>query len=194
MTLHIPTVTEEDLRAFHLSHFAGSALPATLITEAEHQAFPEDEDDGLGYYADGVKRTLTDEQIAMFRHSEIETLLRERRLRLEAEAETEEEGEIDEEGVREASPQMSSTTASTTIPLASVRSEKAPLPSKPTPKEPVLKKQTPREARKAKHAKLQRQMQQRQERQQQSPDDFTPNRTAREQDEVKQDDVELDYG
>jgi hypothetical protein len=33
----------------------------------------------LGYYADGVKRTLTDEQIAMFRHSEIQTLLRERR-------------------------------------------------------------------------------------------------------------------
>lgn len=36
----------------------------------------EDEDDGLGYYPDGVKRTLTDDQIAMFRHSEIQTLLR----------------------------------------------------------------------------------------------------------------------
>ncbi len=36
-----------------------------------------EEDDGLGYYADGVKRTLTDEQIAMFRHSELETLRRE---------------------------------------------------------------------------------------------------------------------
>lgn len=39
-----------------------------------------DDDDGLGYYADGIKRTLTDEQIAMFRHSEIQSLLRERRL------------------------------------------------------------------------------------------------------------------
>ena len=38
----------------------------------------EDEDD-LGCYADGVKRTLTDEQIAIFRHSEIQSLLREKR-------------------------------------------------------------------------------------------------------------------
>lgn len=44
------------------------------------------DDDGLGYYPDGVKRTLTDEQIAMFRHSEIQTLLRERRRRDNAES------------------------------------------------------------------------------------------------------------
>ncbi len=37
------------------------------------------EEDSLGYYPDGAKRTLTDEQIAIFRHSEMETLLRERR-------------------------------------------------------------------------------------------------------------------
>ena len=34
-----------------------------------------DEDD-LGYYTDGMKRTLTDDQIAMFRHSEVQSLLR----------------------------------------------------------------------------------------------------------------------
>lgn len=39
--------------------------------------------DGLGYYPDGVKRTLTDEQIAMFRHSEIYGLLRERQVKQE---------------------------------------------------------------------------------------------------------------
>ena len=44
----------------------------------------EVEDDGLGYYEDGVKRTLTDEQIAIFRHSEIQALLRERRHAQEA--------------------------------------------------------------------------------------------------------------
>jgi len=38
-----------------------------------------DEDDELGYYNDGAKRTLTDEQIAMFKHSEIQSLLRARR-------------------------------------------------------------------------------------------------------------------
>jgi hypothetical protein len=37
----------------------------------------------LGYYADGTKRTLTDEQIAMFRHSEIHAMLRKRRLQKE---------------------------------------------------------------------------------------------------------------
>jgi hypothetical protein len=41
-----------------------------------------DEQD-LGYYPNGVKRTLTDDQIAMFRHSEIQTHLRQRRLRRE---------------------------------------------------------------------------------------------------------------
>lgn len=34
------------------------------------------EDDNLGYYPDGVKRTLTDEQIEIFRHSELEALRR----------------------------------------------------------------------------------------------------------------------
>ena len=38
-----------------------------------------DGQDTLGYYPDGVKRTLTDAQIAMFRHSEIEALRREQR-------------------------------------------------------------------------------------------------------------------
>ena len=42
-----------------------------------------EEDDGLGYYPDGVKRTLTDEQIAMFRHSEIYAIVRQRQLRME---------------------------------------------------------------------------------------------------------------
>ena len=41
------------------------------------------EGDDLGYYPDGVKRTLTDDQIAMFRHSEIYAILRERQVRKE---------------------------------------------------------------------------------------------------------------
>ena len=52
------------------------------------------EDDDLGYYPDGVKRTLTDDQIAMFRHSEIYSILRERQVRKEnLEAEGGEESE-----------------------------------------------------------------------------------------------------
>ena len=41
------------------------------------------EEDDLGYYHDGTKRTLTDDQIAMFRHSEIYAILRDRQVRKE---------------------------------------------------------------------------------------------------------------
>ncbi|KAI9687249.1 MAG: hypothetical protein M1822_002292 [Bathelium mastoideum] len=72
----------DDLRAFHLSHY-GRPLPAESLaanpTSYLAESFDDEDDDGLGYYPDGVKRTLTDEQIAIFRHTEIQTLLRERR-------------------------------------------------------------------------------------------------------------------
>jgi hypothetical protein len=48
-------------------------------------------DDGLGWYSDGVKRTLTDEQIAMFRHTEFEQLMRKRRLQDDEEDEVEDD-------------------------------------------------------------------------------------------------------
>ncbi|KUI58148.1 hypothetical protein VP1G_05435 [Cytospora mali] len=86
---------EADLFSFHQAHFGHStvALFATDFLDPkkaqQHQDYqPEgdeytyyeeeeyEDDDGLGYYPDGVKRTLTDEQIAMFRHSEIQTLLK----------------------------------------------------------------------------------------------------------------------
>jgi len=58
-----------------VNHFAEQ-----FLGPVEEEEYAEDtEDDGLGYYEDGVKRTLTDEQIAIFRHSEIEALLRDRR-------------------------------------------------------------------------------------------------------------------
>jgi hypothetical protein len=47
------------------------------------EEYYDEADDGLGYYPDGTKRTLTDEQIAMFRHSEIQAILRKRRLQKE---------------------------------------------------------------------------------------------------------------
>ncbi|KAG9532497.1 hypothetical protein KCU93_g972, partial [Aureobasidium melanogenum] len=82
--LHIPTVTEDDLRLFHDKHFSGLSSEPSNRHQDAHVDLEEDFDhDGLGYYSDGVKRTLTDDQIAMFRHSEIQTLLRERRRRRE---------------------------------------------------------------------------------------------------------------
>ena len=68
---------QDDLHVFRTRHFQD--VP-------EHHSsydFDEEEDDGLGYYPDGVKRTLTDDQVAMFRHSEIYAILRERLVRKE---------------------------------------------------------------------------------------------------------------
>lgn len=80
---------KEDLYAFHSRIFGAKAtsnLPSSLIVNASevNKDGVEDEDD-LGYYPDGVKRTLTDDQIAMFRCSEIYALLRERQLKREKE-------------------------------------------------------------------------------------------------------------
>ena len=73
---------QEDLLVFHArvygKPFTGilaDPKSPSFVTDEEHA----DEDDGLGYYDDGAKRTLTDEQIAIFRHSEIQFLLRARR-------------------------------------------------------------------------------------------------------------------
>ncbi|EOO00712.1 hypothetical protein UCRPA7_3648 [Phaeoacremonium minimum UCRPA7] len=89
--LQVPEISQTDLYSFHEAHFSHDALnhfKAQFFTqpgvhEAQEEAadqdyeyLEEEDDDGLGYYDDGVKRTLTDEQIAMFRHSEIEALRR----------------------------------------------------------------------------------------------------------------------
>jgi hypothetical protein len=79
------------------THFLGSVdtAEAGICNDAEYE-----DNDGLGYYEDGVKRTITDEQIAMFRHSEIQALLKERRHAEEAKSlngashSEEDEGEI----------------------------------------------------------------------------------------------------
>ncbi|KAK0259901.1 hypothetical protein LTR91_000513 [Friedmanniomyces endolithicus] len=69
---------------FQYSHYGDHTKPENWFVDAEtalqYGSTLTSEEDGLGYYADGTKRTLTDEQVAMFRHSEIEHLLRERRL------------------------------------------------------------------------------------------------------------------
>ena len=58
---------------------AAAAAAANIVAAAEAEV----EDHGLGYYADGVKRTLSDESIAVMRHSEIMSILAERRQRFE---------------------------------------------------------------------------------------------------------------
>ncbi|KAH7319324.1 hypothetical protein BKA65DRAFT_99501 [Rhexocercosporidium sp. MPI-PUGE-AT-0058] len=75
-------ISQDDLSSFHATHFSTSSVShfsEHFLGPVEEAYYEEEADDGLGYYEDGVKRTLTDEQIAIFRHSEIEALLRERR-------------------------------------------------------------------------------------------------------------------
>ncbi|WPH02491.1 Hypothetical protein R9X50_00535600 [Acrodontium crateriforme] len=81
----IPTITEDDLLAFRISHFGDATKPINWFVDAETAINfvldeQEEEEDDLGHYEDGVKRTLTDEQIAIFRHSEEQELVRLERL------------------------------------------------------------------------------------------------------------------
>ncbi|KAF9774393.1 hypothetical protein IL306_007611 [Fusarium sp. DS 682] len=82
-------LSKDDLFAFHEAHFSHAALASFgsefIDSPSEYQTQDdtvdgtwEEEDDGLGYYPDGVKRTLTDAQIEIFRHSELETLRKEK--------------------------------------------------------------------------------------------------------------------
>lgn len=82
-------VMQSTLLQFHGSHFRGQPLPSLThptLGFASTDGLQEIKNterinDVLGHYADGFKRTLTDEQIAIFRHTEIQELLRERRQR-----------------------------------------------------------------------------------------------------------------
>ncbi|KIX98705.1 uncharacterized protein Z520_05165 [Fonsecaea multimorphosa CBS 102226] len=100
------------LRAFHAAHFSGQPIPDLVScprnpvtqTESSHDVDiggdNNSDDSVLGYYQDGVKRTLTDGQIKMFRHSEIQRLLNERRAaraKEEARAKTKESSKCDRE-------------------------------------------------------------------------------------------------
>lgn len=83
-TVQLSATDCEKLISFHQTHFPGIAVPESLVVsqqwhEEKEEEEDEEEEDDLGYYHDGVKRSLTDEQIKLFRHSEIQRLLAERR-------------------------------------------------------------------------------------------------------------------
>jgi hypothetical protein len=95
--MHLPTITEEDLKTFHLEHFPATPLPQSFGSVQDEDQEQEHE---LGYYPDGTKRTLTDDQIAMFRHSEIQQLLR--ALRLQRTTSSRESGSVNDVGTTSA--------------------------------------------------------------------------------------------
>ncbi|KAL4798277.1 hypothetical protein BDV19DRAFT_386559 [Aspergillus venezuelensis] len=118
--IQVPRVTLEDLHSFQAKHFPNALTinrysqtqsPANLTqttqttqttTNPPYEASteeqnPEAEGEDLGYYHDGRKRTLTDEQIRIFRHSEVHALLRERQLAREEEEFQAKYGETNED-------------------------------------------------------------------------------------------------
>ncbi|KAF3001931.1 hypothetical protein E8E13_006823 [Curvularia kusanoi] len=101
MSLQLPTVTVDDLRDFHAKHFPHAPAPEHVLHGVKQEPAEEYyEDSSLGYYEDGTPRTLTDEQIAMFRHSEIQAIIRKRRQRRDN-GNTSEDGELEEPAVEQ---------------------------------------------------------------------------------------------
>ncbi|OJD15522.1 hypothetical protein AJ78_04218 [Emergomyces pasteurianus Ep9510] len=75
----IPSVTLQDLHGFRARHFRqgnSESVHSLMLPVADDEHL---NGDGLGYYPDGAKRTLTDQQIEIFRHSEIQKLQRMKR-------------------------------------------------------------------------------------------------------------------
>jgi Protein of unknown function (DUF3807) len=101
------SAARKTLLQYHESHFRGQQLPplshpslGLTSNDAVHGCENSLLDDNaLCHYEDGVKRTLTDEQVAIFRHTEIQELLRERRAEAESAASFEQipDGNLDEQ-------------------------------------------------------------------------------------------------
>ncbi|KAG6055868.1 hypothetical protein E4U17_002680 [Claviceps sp. LM77 group G4] len=75
-------ISQNEFLNFQHVHFSNEAvadfasaftnlLPNTEETTCPDEYYDWEDADELGFYHDGVKRTLTDEQIAIFRHSEL---------------------------------------------------------------------------------------------------------------------------
>ncbi|TQS38505.1 hypothetical protein Golomagni_00988 [Golovinomyces magnicellulatus] len=72
MAIYTITQSKQDLVDFFSSHFTPACINHFSSSYLRPEEYDDNyEDDGLGYYEDGTKRTLTDEQIAIFRHSEL---------------------------------------------------------------------------------------------------------------------------
>ncbi|KAJ3539340.1 hypothetical protein NM208_g5528 [Fusarium decemcellulare] len=151
----IPDVSKDDLFAFHEAHFSHAAISSfgsTFVSPPDQEHCQDDatydlweeDDDGLGYYPDGAKRTLTDEQIEIFRHSELEALRKEEEKKLSTKTPVSSDEAMD---LSEGSPAPSqSDAASSALPTSfqsnkKRKKKKGPKRGRPEPK-PDLRKRT----------------------------------------------------
>jgi hypothetical protein len=109
------------LECFHDAHLGPAPVAGSIYTAVGEA---DKEDDELGYYADGTKRTLTDDEIAIFRHSEIQQLIRAQRDRDldDVPEDTQERGTVEQ--VLRKSPEAGEVDAS--IDKTSNRSQRRP--------------------------------------------------------------------
>ncbi|KJZ77322.1 hypothetical protein HIM_03046 [Hirsutella minnesotensis 3608] len=123
-----PPISQPDLDVFFQHHFSDEAVAAfgqtfqnpagfqnSYYEEHEEEYTPQEDEDDLGYYEDGVKRTLTDEQIEMFRQSE----LRELRRKQEKDASTKSETKHDDSNDMHDSAGQSALSGHPTMPSSS---------------------------------------------------------------------------
>ncbi|KAM0242887.1 hypothetical protein ACHAP5_007140 [Fusarium lateritium] len=152
----IPNVSPDDLVAFHEAHFSQAALASFRSDfidspsqdHAQHDTVDyswEEEDDGSGYYPDGVKRTLTDEQIEIFRHSELEALRKqkekEEQLGAKAAASSGDAMDLSDDSHAPAQTESVSSILPTSFQSNKKRKKKGSKRARPEPK-PDLRKRT----------------------------------------------------
>jgi len=188
------------LRNFHAKHFPQAPLPSAF-SQTSPEEVVEEEDDGLGCYPDGVKRTLTDEQIAIFRHSEIEAILKERRLRKEAGLSSEVPSSPTSAApvpvvfpFTDAPPGMQLASATPAIPATPTErdsSEDFQGEDSNSEQQSGSKKRRRKMSKKKRDAELKRNAKNRKT--DRPSINYTENREAREMDEVKAEAYELDY-
>lgn len=207
-TTRLTPNVQDDLKNFHRQHFPSAPVPDPLahvfgsgdqstgdpfLSKSSEEAYnyeEDEEEDDLGYYPDGVKRTLTDEQIAMFRHSEIQALLRERRLA--EEADEEEDGEIPNAEAGKKRSWAATGAASTDGWKDGKRKKKRK--KRPSKQQPgpggSAQARTSGDAKDIAADPPTSDMQE----QDDTEEDFTPRRVARELDEVQAVSIDIDYG
>lgn len=196
---------QDDLRDFHAKHFPHAPAPEHVLHGVESEPageYYEEEEGGLGYYDDGTPRTLTDEQIAMFRHSEIQAIIRKRRQQRDN-AEGSEEREAEESAAEGSSkvdspaPQATPPTASEAGKVAFGRVEKLK-PQQWTTSSPRTKAKNKRNRDKYKAKKrderLKREHARKKDRDEaEESDEWDPWHQAKGPDVQKDDTVDLDY-
>lgn len=137
--------------AFYHAHFSDVAVarfgetflqPGDAVEPQKDDTWDEWDEDDLGYYEDGVKRTLTDEQIEIFRHSELRDLQRQREKEAaKSKNKTDANAAMDEMCDSEDAPSLHGSTLPSSFRSNKKRKKKGTSRPKPEPK-PDLRKRT----------------------------------------------------